>query len=119
MSRKRPALLVMRVTLERRTGPLEGTTEMCFFLITLFLGPRSAIFFWWLLFPRRWETAFDSPVLPVIGFILFPWVTLAFVIVAPTGNVSDSDWVWLALAALLDLMSGGFLGMGRRRLAFS
>ena len=61
----------------------------------------------------------DSPVLPVLGFILLPWVTLTFVAVAPNGNVSDSDWLWLALAFVLDIATGGFLGVGRRRMALA
>ena len=92
---------------------------MCFFLFTLFLGPRAAIVLWYLILPGRWNSAFDSPVLPVLGFILLPWVTLTFVAVAPNGNVSDSDWLWVALAFVLDIATGGFLGVGRRRMALA
>jgi hypothetical protein len=39
--------------------------------------------------------------------------------VAPRGNVEDADWIWLALAFLLDIANSGFLGAGRRRMTVS
>ena len=81
---------------------------MCFFLVTVFLGPRAAIVFWWLIAPGRWDSAFDTFILPVLGFIFLPWTTLTFVAVAPNGVVSGDDWVWLGLGFFLDLLTSGF-----------
>ncbi len=77
---------------------------MCCMLTTLFLiGPRAAILVWWLLDMARWESAFNSFWVPLLGFIFLPWTTLMFVIVAPTGDLVGFDWVWLALAFVLDI----------------
>jgi hypothetical protein len=87
---------------------------MCLFFTTLFLGPRAGIFFWWLFAPGRWETAFDTWVWPVLGFIFLPWTTLMFVIVAPFGNVVSWDWLWLAFALFGDMASYATSGYGNR-----
>jgi hypothetical protein len=68
-------------------------------------GPRLGIIFWWLVEPNRWDSAFTSFIWPLLGFIFLPWTTLTFVAVAPFGNVDGWDWVWLALAFVLDLMT--------------
>jgi hypothetical protein len=83
---------------------------MCLFFIMLLLGPRVAIFFWWLFEPGRWDSAFDTWVWPVLGFIFLPWTTLMFVAVAPFGNVAGTDWLWLSLAFAGDMVS--YIGNG-------
>lgn len=88
---------------------------MCLFFLVLLTGPRVGIVFWWLVEPGRWSSAFDSFILPVLGFLLLPWTTLMFVAVAPFGNVAGDDWIWLALAFLLDISSHLFSGAGSRR----
>lgn len=87
---------------------------MCLFLITVFFGPRAAILLWWLFEPGRWDSAFDTFILPALGFVFLPWTTLLFAAVAPAGTVEGADWIWLGLGVLLDLLSSGFLGYGRR-----
>ena len=87
---------------------------MCLFLLVLFGGPRIGIVFWWLVEPGRWSSAFDTFIVPALGFIFLPWTTLMFVAVAPFGNVAGSDWIWLALAVFLDLCSFLSSGYGYR-----
>jgi hypothetical protein len=86
----------------------------CFFLIFMVLGPRAAIIFWWILEPGRWDRAFDTFIIPVLGFVFLPFTTLMWVAVAPFGNVEGWDWFWLALAVAGDiaLWSGSY---ARRR----
>jgi len=79
---------------------------MCLLLILLFLGPRTAIFFWWLTSPERWERAYDSFLVPFLGFLVLPWTTLAYVAVAP-GGVDGLDYLVLAITLLIDLGSSG------------
>jgi len=84
-------------------------------LVLLILGgPRLGIIFWWIANPTRWDTAFSSVIWPILGFVFLPWTTLTFVAVAPFGNVAGGDWVWLALAFVLDITSAAMSGYNNR-----
>jgi len=85
----------------------------CLVTSLLFLGPRAAILVWWLLQPVRWSATFDTYIWPVLGFLLLPWTTLAYVVVAP-GGVIGGDWLLLVLAFLIDLASYAGGGYGNR-----
>jgi len=88
---------------------------MCLFLILLAFGPRTAIAIWWLVEPLRWSATFGSFFLPFLGFLLIPWTTLMYVLVAPNG-VNGLDYLWLGLAVAADLASYSAGGVyGRRR----
>jgi hypothetical protein len=90
---------------------------MCFLLSILLLGPRVGIIFYWIVWPARWELAFDTFIVPFIGFLLAPWTTLTYVLCAPDG-VTGLDYLWLGLALLLDLASlsgGGVYGRSRTK----
>jgi hypothetical protein len=85
---------------------------MCCFATTLMLlGPRAAILIWWIWQPVRWEAAFDSWFWPVAGFLVAPWTTLSYVLVA-TGGVVGFDWFWIVLGVLADIAfwTGGYWG---------
>jgi hypothetical protein len=89
---------------------------MCLFLILLLFGPRSVIVIWWLLQPVRWDATFGSFIVPFLGFLILPWTTLMYVIVAPGGLVG-LDVLWMGLAVLADIASytgGGVYGRRRR-----
>jgi hypothetical protein len=90
---------------------------VCVVVTLLLLGPRAAILVSWIGWSERWEAAFDSFLVPFLGFLLFPWITLAWVLCAPDG-VDGLDWLLLALATLADVgsMVGGG-GYGRTRAA--
>lgn len=85
----------------------------CFFTALVLLGPRAGIFVWWLLDPLRWGAAFDSFVVPFLGFLFFPLTTLMWVAVFP-GGVDGFDIVWLGLAVALDIFSWGGGAYGNR-----
>ena len=89
---------------------------MCLFFSLLLFGPRLVGLLWWLFEPVRWNVAFDSFLLPVLGLLFLPWTTVMYVLVAP-GGVSGLDGLWLALAVLVDVMSyaGGRVSERRRR----
>jgi hypothetical protein len=94
----------------------ERGAGVCLFFLVLLGGPRIGIIFWWLVEPSRWSHAFSSFIIPVFGFIFLPWTTLMFVAVAPFGNVADFDWVWLALAFVVDITmfaTSGYRSRGR------
>jgi hypothetical protein len=80
---------------------------MCCLISALFLlGPRAAIVVWWFLEPARWAAAFDSAFWPIVGFLLLPWMTLMFLVVAP-GGVQGFDYVWLVIGLAMDVFTWG------------
>lgn len=88
---------------------------MCALLTLLFFGPRAAIVVYWLVWPARWQLAFDTWIAPTIGFLFLPWTTLIYVGVAPNG-VRGFDYVLLAFAIAADLFSlfgGGYRARSR------
>lgn len=90
---------------------------MCLLLTLLFLGPRAGIIVYWIGWPARWEVAFSTFIVPLFGFLFLPWTTLTYVLIAP-GGVDGFDYLWIGLAALLDIASlsgGGVYGRSRRR----
>ena len=78
----------------------------CLVALVMILGPRAGILLWWLVDQPRWESAFDTFLIPLAGFLLLPWTTLAYVLVFP-GGVEGFDFIWLILAVLVDLGSYG------------
>ena len=55
-----------------------GAPVCCLALIAGFLGPRLALFVWWV-FGDKVEAAFSSWILPLLGLIFLPWTTIAYV----------------------------------------
>ena len=93
----------------------------CLLAVLLAGAPRLAIFLWWFFDPARWAATFHAwqiepnviiPgwVVPVLGFLILPWTTVAWVFVVP-GGLSVLDWVILIVALLIDLGAHG--GGGR------
>ncbi len=98
------------------TGPA-GThypCGMCLFILLLLLGPRAVIVVWWLVSPVQWNLTFGGILLPILGFLILPWTTLMYMFVAP-GGVVGFDYVWLALALVIDLSSHTAGSVYRRR----
>jgi hypothetical protein len=85
----------------------------CLFSTLVLIGPRAAIFIWWLMEPARWSAAFDTYLWPIIGFFFLPLTTLMWVLVFP-GGVDGFDIVWLGLAVVLDVASWGGGAYGNR-----
>jgi hypothetical protein len=84
----------------------------CFFTLLIFVGPRFAGLFAWLVDPMAFKRAFadHGAILPLLMFIFLPWTLLMYVIVAP-GGIEGFDWVWLGLAVFIDVvqwMGGGY-----------
>ena len=91
-------------------------------LLSTILSPRLAILLWWLIDRDRWDAAYSSGLWPVLGFLILPWTTLVFVLVAPGGSVVGLDWIWLGFAVLVDLGAqggGAFSGYRRRSRRYS
>lgn len=84
----------------------------CLFAILIAGMPRFAFLLWWLFQPVRMNATFDTFLWPLIGVIFAPWTTIMYVLVFPAG-ISGFDWVWLALAAFIDI--GTYAGNWRAR----
>jgi hypothetical protein len=86
-------------------------------LVALFalISPRLALFFIWV-FSNLLSRAFESWAVPLIGFFLLPWTTLAYAIMWDSGNrVYGFEWFIVALGFLFDLASYSRVERRRRR----
>jgi hypothetical protein len=75
----------------------------CLALVTVGLGPRIALAFWWI-FGSRVDLAFDSWAVPLLGLLFLPWTTQMYVIAwSPVGGVEGAEWLLVALGLALDI----------------
>jgi hypothetical protein len=85
-------------------------------LIALFalISARLALIFV-AIFSNMIDRAFDGWIVPILGFILLPWTTLAYVVMWDVGTreVSGFEWFIVGLAFLVDL--GSYFGGKRAR----
>jgi hypothetical protein len=89
----------------------------CFFALFAGLFPRLALFIVWVARPKMVDAAFDTWILPLLGIIFLPFATLIYVILYTVGTgLSGSDWFWVGLAAVLDIVHWG-AGWTQRRQA--
>ena len=86
----------------------------CLLALLALISPRLALFFVWL-FSDLLSRAFDSWLLPLIGFFILPWTTLAYAAMwdLGTGEVTGFEWFIVVLAFLIDL--GSYAQGGRTR----
>lgn len=76
----------------------------CGLAILAFLGPRAGIIFWWLIRPVYFSNYFSGIVWPILGIIFVPWMTLAYLLIAP-GGIHGLDWLLVGLGLFLDISS--------------
>lgn len=75
----------------------------CLALTAGFLGPRVALFVWWI-FGNKVDLAFDTWIWPLLGLIFLPWTTLAYVLAwGPVNAVSGAGWLVVALGFAADI----------------
>jgi ABC-type Na+ efflux pump permease subunit len=66
------------------------------------------------LFSDLLSRAFDSWLVPFLGFFLLPWTTLAYAVMwSSSDGVKGFEWFIVVLAFMIDL--GAFAGGQRRR----
>jgi hypothetical protein len=91
---------------ERETAGLMG----CLIALLALLSPRVALFFL-ALFSDVLSDAYDSWIIPLIGFFVLPWTTLTYAAFWDWGagrHVTGVEWFFVTLAFLIDL--GSFFG---------
>ena len=70
---------------------------------------RIMLLMFWIARPVIMDATFGSFLLPCLGFFFLPFTTLMYVLLqtSAVGGISGLDWLWLFLAALMDLASIG------------
>jgi hypothetical protein len=78
----------------------------CLVALLALISPRLALFALWL-FSDLLGDAFDSWVVPLLGFFLLPWTTLAYAVMWVSGadRVYGFEWFIVILAFFVDLGS--------------
>jgi len=84
-------------------------------VLLAFISPRLALFAIFL-FSDLLSRAFDSWFVPLLGFFLLPWTTLAYAVMWSTSSneVTGFEWFIVILAFLIDLASWANRGRARR-----
>ena len=85
----------------------------CLAALLALISPRLALFFVWI-FSDTLSHAFDSWIVPLLGFFLLPWTTLTYAAFwdwGPGHHVTGSEWFFVILAFMIDLSS---YAQGRR-----
>ncbi len=68
------------------------------------MWPRAWIVGYWI-FGKQLGDAYDSAVVPAIGFLIAPWTTVLYAWMWAISSSAVTGWEWLVVAvgALLDL----------------
>ncbi len=86
----------------------------CLIVLFAFISPRLALFGVWI-FSDLLSRAFDSWFVPLLGFFLLPWTTLAYAVMwSSSDKVSGFEWFIVILAFVIDLGSYASRGQARR-----
>jgi hypothetical protein len=78
----------------------------CLVVLFALISPRLALFAVWL-FSDLLSRAFEEWWVPLLGFFLLPWTTLAYAVMwsAGTDKVTGFEWFIVVLAFLIDISS--------------
>jgi cytochrome c oxidase assembly factor CtaG len=80
---------------------------------------RIFLIFAWFARPLAFDRVFSgSWLLPCLGIMILPFTTLMYVFLVTNGvgvgSISGLDWLWMALAVLVDLATIGTAGAANR-----
>ena len=79
----------------------------CLLVLLALISPRLVLVLLWI-FDDVLARAFESWLLPLLGFFLLPWTTLSYVAFwewGPGREVTGFEWFIVVLAFLLDVSS--------------
>jgi hypothetical protein len=81
----------------------------CLVVLLALISPRLALFCVWI-FSNILSRSFDSWIVPLIGFFVLPWTTLAYAGMwsAGTNQVYGFEWFIVGLAFVVDI--GSYVG---------
>ena len=90
----------------------------CFLALLALISPRLVLVLLWL-FDDVLSRAYDSWIIPLIGFFILPWTTLSYVAFWDWGSgrhVTGVEWLFVFFFFLLDL--GSWFNGNRARDAY-
>jgi hypothetical protein len=78
----------------------------CIVALFALISPRLALFVIWL-FSDLLDRAYEDWFVPLLGFFLLPWTTLAYAVMWSTGTdgVEGFEWFIVILAFVIDIGS--------------
>jgi hypothetical protein len=79
----------------------------CLLALLALISPRLVLFLLWI-FSDVLSRAFDSWIIPLLGFFFLPWTTLAYAAFwdwGPGHHVVGFEWFFVVLAFFIDLSS--------------
>jgi hypothetical protein len=76
---------------------------------------RIMLLMYWFARPVQMNAAFSTFIIPCLGFLILPFTTLMYVLlIQGVGGIQGLDWLWLVLAAVMDIASIGAAGAANR-----
>ncbi len=78
---------------------------------------RLLLLMFWIARPVVMDATFSTFLIPCLGFFILPFTTLMYVMLqssAPLTGLQGLDWLWLVLAAVMDIASMGGAGYTNR-----
>jgi hypothetical protein len=83
----------------------KGRAAGWMFAVSSLFWPRLFILLFWIFFDELFQDAYDSWIVPVLGFFLLPWTTLAFAAMwgLSSDRVTGFEWIVVALALVIDV----------------
>jgi len=72
-------------------------------LLTTF--SRFTVLFIWLARPAAFNAAFSTFIIPCLGILFLPITTLIYLFLWSPAGLQGLDWLWIGLAAFLDILT--------------
>ena len=76
---------------------------MCLFALLVAFFPRIAFLVYWIARPSVVEAVFGTFLWPLLGLLFLPFTTLMYTVLWTRTGLAGWDWLWVAIAVLLDL----------------
>jgi hypothetical protein len=86
----------------------------CLAVVLAVISPRLALVVM-ALFSNILSRAFDGIFLPLLGFFLLPWTTLAYAVMWDVGTHDVTGFEWFVVVAAFVIDLGSFAGTARGR----
>ena len=76
---------------------------------------RIMLLMYWIARPVQMNATFSTFIIPCLGFMILPFTTLMYVLLwSPGVGIQGLDWLWLAIAVVMDLGSIAASGAANR-----